>query len=120
MDFAIAHTDWTIEDWMKVIWSNATKINHLGSNVQKWVWKKAGNWLGDWLSDRLVQGTVKFEGGSVMAWRCMPWQEVGYAAKIDDRMDGDLYLQILKDNLLNTLQYYDLNPSDIIFLSARQ
>ena len=30
-------------------------------------------------------------------------------------MDGDLYLQILKDELLNSLQYYGLNPSDIIF-----
>jgi len=30
-------------------------------------------------------------------------------------MDVDLYLQILKDDLLNTLQYYDLNPFDIIF-----
>ena len=30
-------------------------------------------------------------------------------------MDGDLYLQILKDELLNTLQYHGLDSSDIIF-----
>ena len=45
----------------------------------------------------------------------MTWERVGYAAKIDGRMDGDLYLQILKDELLNTLQYYGFNPSNIIF-----
>ena len=50
-----------------------------------------------------------------MVWRCMTWQGVGYAAKIDGRMDGDLYFQILKDDLLNTLQYYGLDSSDIIF-----
>lgn len=44
----------------------------------------------------------------------MTWQGVGYAAKINGRMNGNLYLQILKDDLLNTLQYYDLNPSDTI------
>ena len=44
----------------------------------------------------------------------MTWQRVGYAAKIDGRMDGDLYLQILKDELLDTLQYHDLNPFNII------
>ena len=38
-----------------------------------------------------------------MIWGCMTWEEVGYAAKIDGRMDSDLYLQILKDDLLNTL-----------------
>ena len=36
MDFACAHKDWTIEDWKKVIWSNETKINHLGSDGHKW------------------------------------------------------------------------------------
>ena len=45
----------------------------------------------------------------------MTWQGVGYATKIDGRMDGDLYLQILKDELLNSLQFYHLDPPDIIF-----
>ena len=43
----------------------------------------------------------------------MTWEGVGHAAKIDGRMDNDLYLQILKDDLLNTLEYYGLNPSNI-------
>ena len=37
------------------------------------------------------------------------------AAKIDGRMDSNLYLQILKDELLNSLKHYGLNPPDIIF-----
>ena len=45
----------------------------------------------------------------------MTWEGVGYAAKIDGRMDSDLYLQILKDELLNSLEHYGLNPPDIIF-----
>ena len=45
----------------------------------------------------------------------MIWKGVRHAAKIDDRMDSDFYLQILKDDLLNTLEYYGLNPSNIIF-----
>ena len=70
---------------------------------------------GERLSDRLVEGTVKFEGGSLMMWGCMTWQGVGYATKIDSRMDGDLYLHILKDELLNSLQFYGLDPPDITF-----
>ena len=41
MDFAIAHKDWTLEDWEKVIWSDETKINRLGSDGRKWAWKKS-------------------------------------------------------------------------------
>ncbi|KIK73065.1 hypothetical protein PAXRUDRAFT_836327, partial [Paxillus rubicundulus Ve08.2h10] len=47
---------------------------------------------------------VKFGGGSLMMWGCMTWQGVGYAAKIDGRMDGDLCLQILKDELHDSLR----------------
>ena len=32
LDFAIAHQDWTLEDWKKVVWSDETKINRLGSD----------------------------------------------------------------------------------------
>src|SRR6266567_8496475 len=111
LDYAYAHKDWTVEDWRRVVWSDETKINCLGSDECKWVWKRPE----EGLSDRLVEGTVKFEGGSIIIWGCMTWKGVGYAAKIDGRMDSDLYLQILKDDLLNTLEYHSFNPPDIIF-----
>ena len=64
LDFATSHQHWTVEDWKRVIWSDETKINHLGSDG-KWAWKKAG----EGLSSRLVQGTVKFGG----VWDGMEW-----------------------------------------------
>ncbi|KIK29003.1 hypothetical protein PISMIDRAFT_81649, partial [Pisolithus microcarpus 441] len=48
LDFAYTHKDWTIEDSSakqtpsRVIWSDETKINCLGSDGCKWAWKKAG------------------------------------------------------------------------------
>ena len=45
----------------------------------------------------------------------MAWEVIGYATKMDGRMDGDIYLQILKDELQDSLEFYGLNPSDIIF-----
>ena len=59
MDFAIRHKDWTLEDCKRVVWLDETKINCLGSDGKKWAWKR----VGERLSDRLVKGTVKFEGG---------------------------------------------------------
>jgi hypothetical protein len=100
-----------VEDWKRVIWSDETKINRLGSDGRKWVWKKPG----EGLSDRLVEGTVKFGGGSLMMWGCMTWEGVGLACKIDGKMDADLYTQILEDELQGTLQYYGKLPEDVIF-----
>jgi hypothetical protein len=111
LDFALAHQDWTVDDWKTVVWSDETKINRLGSDGRKWVWKKAG----EGLSDRLVQGTQKFGGGSLMMWGCMLWDGVGYACKIDGKMDGDLYIKILEDNLQASLNYYGKTVDDITF-----
>src|SRR5258707_3890881 len=90
LDFAKSHQHWTLDDWKRVIWSDETKINHLGSDGRKWVWKKAG----EGLSGRLVDGAVKFGGGNLMMWGCMCWEGVGFACSIDGRMDADLYVSI--------------------------
>ena len=111
MDFALAHQHWTVEDWNKVVWSDETKINRLGSDGRKWVWKKAG----EGLSDRLVQGTQKFGGGSVMVWGCMLWDGPGYACRIDGKMDGDLYTKILEEDLQESLNYFGKDAGDVIF-----
>jgi DDE superfamily endonuclease len=111
LDFAIAHQYWTMEDWKTVVWSDETKVNRLGSDGRKWAWKRPG----EGLSDRLVQGTMKFGGGSVMVWGCMMWEGIGYVVKIDGKMDAELYTRILDDDLLASIDFYDKTPDDIIF-----
>ena len=91
LDFALAYQDWTVEDWKTVVWSDETKIN------------------------RLVRETAKFGGRSLMMWGCMLWEGVGYAFKIDGRMDGELYTKILEDELQEILAFYGKDPSSIIF-----
>ena len=59
------------------------------------MWKKSG----ESLSDRLVEETLKYGGGSLMMWKCITWDGPGYATRIDGRIDGDLYLTILKEEL---------------------
>ena len=66
LDFAEKYQYWTVEDWKRVVWSDETKISRMGSDGRKWVWKQKG----EGLSERLVQGTQKFGGGSLMLWRC--------------------------------------------------
>src|SRR6266478_6065972 len=78
LDFSKAHEHWTVDDWKRVVWSDETKINHLGSDGRKWVWKKKG----EGLSDRLVQGTLKFGGGHVMLWAVLGGQGWAMPAKL--------------------------------------
>ena len=50
-----------------------------------------------------------------MIWGCMLWEGPGFAARIDGRMDANLYTEILEDDLLRTLDYYNKNPGEIEF-----
>jgi hypothetical protein len=111
MGFAVRYQHWTVDDWKRVVWSDETKINRVGSDGRKWVWKKPGSAL----TDQHVKATLKFGGGSLMMWGCMTAQGVGYACRIDGRMDAALYVNILEDELLQTLEYYRLDRDKIIF-----
>jgi len=66
---------------------------------------------GEGLSDRLVEGTQKFGGGSLMIWGCM-MEGPEFAVKTDGRMDGDLFVKILDDDLMANLDYYGKNAGD--------
>jgi hypothetical protein len=110
-EFAERYLHWTVEDWKRVIWSDETKINRIGSDGRSWGWKRRG----ERLSDRLVTPTLKFGGGSLMLWGCMSWEGVGHACKIEGRMDANCYVDILEDELQKSIDYFEKDPEEVIF-----
>ncbi len=111
MAFALKHQNWTVEDWKKVIWSDKTKINRIGSDGKEWVWKQ----VGEGLIEREVQGTVKHGGGNIMVWGCMGWNGVGQLAEVEGRMDANQYVDILQNHLLPSMEESGFSAKDLIF-----
>ena len=50
-----------------------------------------------------------------MMWGCLTAKGVGYACRIDCNMDSELYVDILEDYLLPTLDFCKMNKEKIIF-----
>ena len=50
-----------------------------------------------------------------MMWGCMVWDGIGYATRIEGRMDADLYVSIMEDKLKKTLEYRGQTTDDVIF-----
>ena len=50
-----------------------------------------------------------------MVWGSMTSKGVGYLTKIDGGLDAQLFCNILQDELFQTLDYYGLDRSDIVF-----
>ncbi len=109
--FALKYQHWTVEDWKRVIWSDETKVNRIGSDGQEYVWKKKGQGL----ISREVKGTVKFGGGSLMVWGCIGWNGVGVLSEVEGRMDAEQYVAILEQGLLQSMEESGIPEDDIIF-----
>jgi transposase len=105
------HINWTLEDWKRVVWSDETKFNLLNSDGKEYYWTNNPGQI----SPASVKSTLKYGGGSIMLWSCMTWQGMGHSCKIDGNMDGELYCQIMKGELMDTMQYYQLDTTDVIF-----
>jgi transposase len=111
LEFAKKYQNWTEEDWGRVIFSDETKINILGSNGRKWVWKRPRQMI----SPKEVIPTLKFGGGNLMMWGCISCEGVGHACRIDGDMNAELYTQILQGELLESIDYFGRKVENIIF-----
>ena len=50
-----------------------------------------------------------------MVWGCMTSKGVGYLCKIEGTMDQHLYKTILEEDLKQTMEFYHLEPEEVIF-----
>ena len=112
LNFARQHRNMTVDDWKRVIWSDETKINRMGSDGRLWTWVDKGHGL----QDRNVQKTLKFGGGSLMVWGCFMENKIGKLRRIMGTMKATDYIEILKDSLLPSIEKFGLGLNYVTFM----
>lgn len=106
LKWAYEHEQWTEDDWLRVVWSDETKVNRFGSDGNRISWVSDDNNM----NPKLIEPTVKHQGGNIMIWGCMTWLGVGMMHIIDGKMNGPMYIQILDTCLVPTLEACMLLP----------
>ena len=81
----------------KILWSDETKIEFFGLNATRHVWSKPG-----------TIPTVKHGGGSIMLLGCFSAAGTGRLVRIERKINGAKYREIVDENLLHGAQ--DLKP----------
>lgn len=87
-----------ISFWKSVVLADESKFNLFRSDGKSCVWRRPNTAL----QPRNLRSTVKHGGGSVMVWACMSYSGVGNLTFIDGNMDKKMYLDLLKDNLVQS------------------
>ena len=112
LKFARYHENWTVEDWKRVLWSDETKINRIGSDGRVYTWKPRG----EPLTDRTTTPTVKHGGGNnLMVWGCMGWNGVGKLTEVQGNMDAQQYCEILEDGVVESFEKLEMEEEERIF-----
>ncbi|CAF2519523.1 unnamed protein product [Rotaria sp. Silwood2] len=84
--------------WKHVLWSDESKFNLFGSDGKVIVWRSPK----EEYDPVCTVPTVKHGGGNVKVWGCFAWNGVGNLVFINGNMTGEMYKDILKDNLIQS------------------
>ena len=77
----------------KILWSDETKIQLFGLHTKCHIWRKL-----------VTIPTVKHGGGSIMLLVCFSAAGTGRLVRIEGKMNGAKYREILDENLLQSSQ----------------
>ena len=100
LKFAKEHLDDLEEAWEKVMWSDETKIELFGINSTRRVWRKRNAEY----NPKNTIPTVEHGGGNLMLWGFFSAKGTGWLHRIEGRMNGAMYREILGDKLLPSVR----------------
>ncbi|KAK3528589.1 hypothetical protein QTP70_004997 [Hemibagrus guttatus] len=93
LKFANEHLNDSEENWVKVLWSDETKIKLFGI-FPFWRRRNAA------YDPKNTIPTIKHGGGSIMLWGCFSAKGTRQLHRMKGMIDGSMYHQILSENLL--------------------
>uniref|UniRef100_A0AAR2JEB8 Transposase Tc1-like domain-containing protein n=1 Tax=Pygocentrus nattereri TaxID=42514 RepID=A0AAR2JEB8_PYGNA len=109
LKWAKEHSEWTAEDWQKVVFSDESRFCISFGDQGPRVWRRCG----ETYNHECVKRSVKFPQ-SVMVWGCMSARGVGKLCFLKKTVNAAVYQDILETFLIPTVEE-QFGEEDFIF-----
>jgi transposase len=110
LDWAKEHKDWTVNDWRRVIFSDESKFNMIGSDGKQTIRRRRGE---RFRPDCVIR-TVK-HSPYIMIWGCMSAFGLGELNFVQGTMDAKKYKIVLENFAIPTIEEITQHVTDPIF-----
>lgn len=97
LKFATSHSNWTVEMWRNVLWTDESKIVLFGGKGSRCYVRRPPN--AEYNPNYTIK-TIKHGGSSIMVWACFSYYGVGPIHWIRSIMDETIYVNIMQEVML--------------------
>jgi hypothetical protein len=109
--WAESYSHWTADDWKHVLFSDESIFQLFGLNGAECCWRRPG----ERLDARFRKKKVKHGGGKITVWGMITLHGLSRLVRINWNLVKELYVNILQDDFLRTLNDLKLNPRNYYF-----
>jgi transposase len=105
LEYAMAHLDWTEEEWNKIVYTDESKYNLHDSDGRVFVWRRVGE---EFHEDCIVT-TYKSGDKGWMVWGAIGWKGVGPLHFCTENVTSTYYIEMLEEVLPSCVAMLDMD-----------
>ena len=94
LSFAKDHSDWTVKDWKKVLFTDETKVNLVGSDGKSYITHFKENF-----NSQFIKGQLQAGCGSILMWGAFCHDDIGPIVQIQNTFNSEKYIELLEETI---------------------
>ena len=95
LSFAKDHEHWGIEDWKKVLFTDETKVNLVGSDGKMYIRR----FKNERFNPQFIKGQLQAGGGLILVWGSFRHDGTGPIVQIKNTFNSDKYISMLEETV---------------------
>ena len=100
LKYALSKRHWTVDQWLKVMWSDESRFSLFPKCGKVYVRRRPG----EEFQRQCLKPTVKHGGGSIMVWGCVSGAGMDKPKRLEEKVDAEVYYRILRHQIGPTMK----------------